>query len=496
MRKNTEILLLILIVALGTFLRFYNLGEPSCFNDELETLRMANYSSLGEMMNEGIIPDVHPPAYQILMYFVVHNIGDSEFCLRFPSAIAGILAILMIYFLGKYLYSSKEGLISAAIVAILWAPLYFSQEGRAYSFLFLFSIIATYYWLKIINVSKQNGEPKRKWIIIYIISAILLLYMQYLGLFLIILQGLSALIILKLNKNILLRLLFIYGIIAIALLPWLPFALEQVSVGVEWVKKPNILAFGYFLAFLFNLSPWVLALVTIVFVFWLVDTFKNGLYKNDFFISQDIFLLLWLFVPITIIYIKSILSNPVLTYYSLMISAPAAYILLARGISMIKTKSKYSYLLCVSIIAFLLIDLLLEVDYYGQPYKNNVEVFGKNFKIRSKQMFREAAHYVKSFDSKYPNSIIVGYAWFPYYFNYYFKQIGFDRTVDIHVLTASDTTKFLNIKEQFPDKEFIWILRGHKEYDSVYVDWMKNKFKLIHHEPMIGADVWLYKIRE
>jgi len=109
--------------------------------------------------------------------------------------------------------------------------------------------------------------------------------------------------------------------------------------------------------------------------------------------------------------------------------------------------------------------------------------------------FREAAQYVKTNDEKYENSIITAYAWFPYYFNYYFNQIGYDRKVDLHVLDSKDTVKFEDLSA-YPGKDYIWVVRGHKEIDTNYYDWMKNRFKLIHHEPMIGADVHIYKIEQ
>ncbi|MFH1052066.1 MAG: glycosyltransferase family 39 protein [bacterium] len=495
MKKNKEIIILLLIVAFGAFLRFYNLGEPSCFNDELETLRVAKYSTISEMINQGIIPDVHPPGFQVIMFYVVHYIGDSEFWLRFPMALIGILSIPMIYVLGKYLYSSREGLISALMVTVLWAPLFYSQEARSHSMIFLLSIMTTLYWLKILNEYSQDKNPKTTWIVIYIVFAIISIYTHYLIMFYIFLQGLFTLVYFLRSPKYLLRFFIIFIIIIISYLPWLPYAIQHFQNSPSWITKPSIFAFGYFLAFLFNLSPYVLFIAVTSYIFLLVYAIKNKhFYKNQFFMSQDLFLLLWLVVPFFIIFIKSLISKPTLTNYGLLLSGPAAYILFARGITTLKLKEKWQNLVAILIFLFITWQIIFDFNYYGEPYKDKVVIFGKSIKKRTKQMFREAAQYVKSYDSKYPNSIIAGYAWFPDYFNYYFNQIGYDRTVDIHVLDAKDTTKFQNIKIQFPEEEYIWVLRGHKEYDSNYFDWMKDNFKLIHYEPMIGADVWLYKI--
>ncbi len=136
--SNKILFWLLLIILSGAFLRFYHLGFPSLGNDELETLRMSDYNSISSMINEGIVPDVHPPGFQLLIYIIMKNFGDSEFILRLPSAIAGILSIYVIFLLGKLIFSIREGLYSAVFLAISWCPLYYSQEARSYSLLLLF----------------------------------------------------------------------------------------------------------------------------------------------------------------------------------------------------------------------------------------------------------------------------------------------------------------------------------------------------------------------
>jgi mannosyltransferase len=486
-------ILIILIVVLAAFLRFHNLGGPSLFNDELSTVHTANSDNIACMIEGHIIPDVHPPGFQIMMFFVVHHLGDNEFWLRFPTAIAGILAVLMIYFLGRYIYSSREGLIAAFLTTVLWAPLYYSQEARAYSFLLFFSIVLVFYWLKIINNLKKESPVKISWIIIFIITGILIEYFQYLGLLLLVLLGLSSIIVLIKQPKQLGKAVLIFAVTAVAFLPWLPYALDQIGRGAEWIQRPKLLAFGYYLAFLFNLSPYVLIIALLSYLILFINIIRKGFHKDNFFISKDLFLILWLILPFTVMFVKSFVSQPALTYYSLIISAPAAYLLFARGITTLNIHVRWKNVIAVIVSLFFLWQLIFDLKYYSEPYKDHFIVFGKWFNKRTKQMFREAAQYVKLNDEKYPGSIIAAYAWSPYYFNYYFDKIGFDREVDIYVLDSKDTVKFKNLSN-YPCKDYIWFVRGHKEVDSAFYKWMENRFRLIHHEPMVGADVHLYKI--
>jgi len=489
--KN-EYVILAFIILIAIFLRFYNLGGPSFFNDELETLRVANYHSIPEMINLGVKPDVHPPGFQIIMYYVVHYIGDSQYILRLPTAIFGILAVFMIFFLGKFLYSAREGLIAASITTFLWAPLYYSQEARAYSMLFFMAMLTTYLWLKIVNDFYNLKPSNIKLIILYIVSAFITEYIQYLGLFFIFLQGISTILILMKKPKQLLKGMIIFAILGVLFLPWLPSMLAQLQHGAEWIKPPKLLAFGYFLAFLYSLSPYILAIALILYAFLIVKIIKLGFEKTNLFISPDLFLILWLVVPFAIIFIKSIISKPALTYYSLIFTAPAAYILFARAITTLKVKKSIQNILAFIIVVVMAYQLIIDFNYYGQPYKDHIMIFNKRFKKRTKEQFKEAAEYVKDNYNKYPKSIIISYAWFEDYFNYYFEKFDFLHKVDINVWGSADTNKVKNLIRK-KQADYIWILRGHKELDSAFIDFFNSKYTLIRYKKFIGADVWLYK---
>jgi hypothetical protein len=265
-------------------------------------------------------------------------------------------------------------------------------------------------------------------------------------------------------------------------------------MGAEWIQKPKLFAFGYFLAFLFNLSPYVLAIALILFMILLWNQYKLRFPKEDFFMNKEIFLVLWLVVPFTIIFIKSMISKPALTYYSLIISAAPAYLLFAKAITTIKIKRSYQNIIAVFIFLFVSWQLIFDMNYYGQPYKDHFVVFGKKFKKRTKEMFREAALYVRNNDIKYNNSIIVANAWFPFYFDYYFDKINYNRRVDIHILNALDTNKLKDLSNYH--KDYLWVVRGHIEFDTVLYKWLDNSYTLVVNKPMIGADVRLYKINQ
>ncbi len=146
MNKRVNLVILILLIALGMFLRFYKIEKESLWNDELASWEMSNKESLKEVIRE-TAEDVHPPGYQILLFFVIKYFGDTEFWLRFPSAASGVFSILLIFLIGRRIYSDYEGLIASTLMAILWFPIYYSQEARVYSLLLLFSMLSFYLWI-------------------------------------------------------------------------------------------------------------------------------------------------------------------------------------------------------------------------------------------------------------------------------------------------------------------------------------------------------------
>jgi 4-amino-4-deoxy-L-arabinose transferase-like glycosyltransferase len=180
--------LLVLVVLAGAALRFYGLDAQSLWNDELSSWEQSHQPTLAEVIEKGVRPTTYPPAYQVLVYYVERWVGDSEKALRFPSAVAGVLAIFAVFFLGKQLYSQREGLIAAALVAFSYQPIYYSQEARVYSFLLLFSILSSHFWFRIAGRLEARLAPDLPSQVGYVACAIVAIYLHYFGLLLVALQ--------------------------------------------------------------------------------------------------------------------------------------------------------------------------------------------------------------------------------------------------------------------------------------------------------------------
>jgi 4-amino-4-deoxy-L-arabinose transferase-like glycosyltransferase len=136
-------LLLLVILLLGAFLRFYRLDAQSLWNDEGNSARLAE-RPLG-LIVEGAAGDIHPPGYYLLLHYWRAPFGQSEFALRSFSVVAGLALLLFTYLLGRRLFGESTGLMAALASAISPFAVYYSQEARMYALLAALAAGSTYF---------------------------------------------------------------------------------------------------------------------------------------------------------------------------------------------------------------------------------------------------------------------------------------------------------------------------------------------------------------
>lgn len=138
--KN-PLLILGLIVFLGFIIRFYQLGKnpPGVTLDEAaigwnaNSILRTGRDEYGQFMPIQFrsLDDYKPPLYIYITVPSVATFGMNEFSVRFPAAVLGILAILMIYQVSLELFpgSKKRALIASFILSINPWAIQFSRTG-------------------------------------------------------------------------------------------------------------------------------------------------------------------------------------------------------------------------------------------------------------------------------------------------------------------------------------------------------------------------------
>lgn len=473
-----KFLILISIIVLGSFLRLYKIGKESLWNDELASWERSNQKTLKEVI-EVARSDVHPPGYQILLYFVIKYLGDSESWLRLPSAIAGIFSILLIYLIGRKIYSEWEGLISSALMAFLWFPIYYSQEARAYSLLLLFTMLSFYFWIKIIEKGKDRKGNFLNFFF-FVLSSCITSYLHYFGLLFVILLFIGTVVLFFKNKKIL-TFLFLFFLIFLLYLPWLPIMLEHLSKKEVWIKKEWVFPTVLYLYHFFNKSKVLFLIVFIIyFLYPFQYLFKNIKEEKKFKIEISFYtitLIIWLVLPFALTFTKSLISTPIITIRNLIISLPPAYLLLSRSINQLRVNNILKVLVTFGLILFSLYNLFFQINYYSKPHK---------------EQFREAVYFVADNFRLFENPLIIGYAWSKEHLNYYFKRKGFRNRVEF-ILGEKQDIQFLEnlVNERRP--EYIWFIRAHRVPEIEFLNYLRKNYKILIQVSFIECNVWLLK---
>src|SRR5690349_11992120 len=104
----------LLALALAAWLRFFHLDTQSYWNDEGNSLRLAQRAPAAIIA--AAAADIHPPGYYLALSGWLALTGDTEFALRSFSALAGVVTVALLYRLGREYFSRAAGL-GAALLA-------------------------------------------------------------------------------------------------------------------------------------------------------------------------------------------------------------------------------------------------------------------------------------------------------------------------------------------------------------------------------------------
>jgi len=137
------------LFTLGLFLRIFELARKPLWLDEASTYFLTNQPTLIDVW-AAAFNDHHAPLHFIVIW-IVKLAGASEFWLRFPSAIAGALTIIVVFLLAKELANEETGLIAAALIAVSPYHILYSQEARMYGMAVLFVSLAMFLFFRAIR---------------------------------------------------------------------------------------------------------------------------------------------------------------------------------------------------------------------------------------------------------------------------------------------------------------------------------------------------------
>lgn len=313
--KNPILYLVILII--GTGMRLFNLTNGLWLDEIWSMVMSAPDNSVIEIINN-CKTDSHPPLFDIILHYFLVVFGNNDINSRLLALFIGMISILTTYYYTLRISKSYfASFLAFAMITLSFFHIYYSNEGRFYTFLYLLSVTVLselYLFLK---------DKKIRNLISFILFSSLLVYTHYYGAILIFALYIIVLFlwfIKEINRKTFLQTAAGGVIILLLFSPWLPFMLSG-QQKESWMTNPGI---GDFFDYLFKYTGknpveflFVLLALVMSVKFWKTNIKLYSLLFGT--------ILLGFFIP----FIVSYLSIPMLHFRYTFIYYPSIIILVA-----------------------------------------------------------------------------------------------------------------------------------------------------------------------
>jgi len=152
--------LLAAIIAVGLFLRCFNINQSLWWDEIWSTIEYARASSWWYTISQlGFYFNNHP-LYSIVCRISIAVLGLSELSVRLPSLVMGVASLPVLYILARPLTGSVPALLGAFLLSISAFHIDHSSEARGYAGMMLFGLLATLFFFKAL----KNGTV-RNWLV-------------------------------------------------------------------------------------------------------------------------------------------------------------------------------------------------------------------------------------------------------------------------------------------------------------------------------------------
>lgn len=392
-KSSTMIAVVLIIICIGAFLRFYNLSTESYWFDEIVMLKVtATSQGVADTLALG-----RAPLLVLLGYTWTQWFGNSEVAVRVLPAIFGTLLLPVMFYIGRQLFNYQVALIVTILITLSGFHIYHAQDFRYYS-LFLFMTVASYYFY-----IQFLEHGKRRHLILYVAYSILTYYSHTYGVFVLAAQGIYFLLMWRKYKNLRLMWFISQVLIVIGILPhlWLFLTLQLGGEGEEtggaWLAERRNMGpvytmvkflfydYGYFRPIPLLTSALILlaGIISIPLmhgrVQWLnaIKGIRNDVAQvTSHNWSNLILVLCWFGVTIFTPAILTMLYKPMYDHRYVISASPAFYLLVALVIVTLGRVIPVA----ASVGALLAIMLPGLLNYYAEP---------------TKEQWREAAAYIQ-----------------------------------------------------------------------------------------------------
>lgn len=488
-KHNRTLLLLLLIVALASFLRIYHLGTESLWHDETASV-YSSTKSIYIMLGGSLEWQRQPPLYFLALKIWIYLFGDSETALRSLSAILGIASIPLTFLISQKLFSNRVGLIASFLSAISYFLISYSQEARGYAMLVFFTLLSFFILVLLIKYYTPGKWP----FIAYFISNTLLIYTHYFGLFVVFAQIFYFILCnryLRINKR---YFWYVQIATAIVFLPWaVAFIIFSIPNSFS-MGRPGIVALvdtlrdysGYGVAGTW-LMPIFICLCLLGIVTWEKTCHRKqtdpaqiiSIVKRRISFGYDALLLaVWLIFPIAVPFLISQIPLEITGIYRSRYTISAImtfFILASKGLNVFITKTSLYFIFIIIILVTTFLSGVGLHAYYTTVHK---------------EQWRDAVNLIQS-RFRDEDVIVLNEAYFHMAFDYYSKGKLETQAVN----NGEEAQKMHSLKVN--GKQRLWFVQGPwgSTNTKQYLEEAFNNDFLLFKEEFIGIEVYLYDLR-
>jgi 4-amino-4-deoxy-L-arabinose transferase-like glycosyltransferase len=447
------------LLALG--LRIYHLDFNGLWNDEFQTERLANLS--WPMMAKSLyLQKSNPPVYFSIQKIFLSVFGDSEFSLRFPSALYSSAGAVVFFLIALQLGLNLEFAVAVGfLLSFNLASIYYGQEARPYALVFLLSAITLAirnFWI---------DHPSQRRLIGYITAGLLLILTHYFAaLFVLTLFGADLFSVFQKKskpKNI-----FKIRVAAVLILILAGFfAYLLTRIHIEWIAELNHGLVDIFRGFI---GLPIAAAPRIPFR-WSFDSVLVGLALGSLVLLRlklesrrrqkllGIFASFWL--PLIFVQIAKFFGIHLFMDRFFIFCLGSFWILIALSAFELPAKKWIRRTLI-----------------WGLTVSQILLVIGESYYLRdTKESWRSVATSLKD-EMPVAESAVILCQWTRYY-QYYFRRLQIQPAVVVESCSV-DSALISRIKQEHPEIRNFYLVYGHLRFKAVNVESSWQLVKELH----------------
>lgn len=425
-RFNVPVIyLLFVLLALGTFIRFYNLTYTSLWLDEIYSMKAATITASILDVYENSKHD-QPPLFFILLQTWFKIFGYSDYVGRALTCIFGILGILSIYFLGKEAKNQEVGLFAAFVTTVNWFHVGISIEMRFYALVFLLSTLSFLFFIKSL---KNSNISNLAW---YVVFTSFLLNTHYFGMVLFITQLLIFIcyvIFFRKSFGFIIRAAIAGALAGLSIVHWLPVILHDLQISSFHIKPLTVRYLIKFFWWYFY-DPASFVIYSIFFLLALRNVYKKVQLK--IFAMEDLVISGWLLIGFLIPLIYSFLKIPLLTNKYCTIQVPAMFVFIGQGFASLMNDKIKTYGIIIITVSAGIILFVARPQYKKSFHEDGREIalIYFNSKDADKKSWNEDWREVAEFfrDQKAQKRVI--FSQLSWFHEYYFKEYNINFPLD------------------------------------------------------------------